>query len=232
MYGFLRNKFNQVTFFLLYLRACIVLLISNGFRKTLSIVTRYPGIVMMATFSCWTIGDSKISKCGNLFGKDEKIGISPVHTWMNFILTTGLAIFSFTKFILKETDPDGDIFYISISTSIFFGTLMALPILVTMILLLHGDHISCCLCCTCCTSNCKSNQYTLLNTANMQEELTIQEDTNQQSPFNKCCTCSYKRFSCFCVVLFIVLIFTSFYFMISMGIMYLLPFAYLVYSSH
>ena len=133
----------------------------------------------MATFSCWTVGPAKISKCGHLFGKDEQIGISPVHSWMNFILTTGLLIFHFIDLILF----------------IFFPT-MVLAILVTMIFLLHGDYILCCQCCSgcsCCTiSNCNNIQYTVLNTTTMEEEFPIQKTMNQPTPIpsNMCCICS------------------------------------------
>ena len=140
----------------------------------------------MATFSCWTIGPAKISKCGHLFEKNEKIGISPVHSWLNFILTTGIAIFSY---------------YNIHSYLFFFFPIMALAILVTMIFLLHGDYILCCKCCKCCScctiSNCNNNvQYTFLNTANMEEEFPVQETTNQPSPSpspsptNMSCICS------------------------------------------
>ena len=117
----------------------------------------------MATFSCWTIGPAKISKCGHdhLFDKDEKIWVSPVHSWLNFILTTGIAIYNFVDY----------------TTSIFFVPTIVLTILLTKIFLLHGDYI---LCCTCC--KCNNNlQYTVLNTANLEEEIPIQETTNQPS---------------------------------------------------
>ena len=135
----------------------------------------------MATFSCWTVGPAKISKCGHLFGKDEKIGISPVHSWMNFILTTGLII---SHFIDLPYWP------------LYFPTTV-LAILVTMIFLLHGDYILCCKCCSCCScctiSNCNNNvQYTVLNTTTMEEEFPIHETTNRPSPSptNMSCICS------------------------------------------
>ena len=170
------------------MQACIVLLISNGFRKTLSIISRYPGVIMIATFSCWTVGPANISKCGHLFGKDDKIGISPVHSWMNFILTTGIAIFSFIDMNMNTKNPKGEYYpclIFAISNSFMIAIILA--ILVTMIFLLHGDYISCCQ-----RSTCKSNQFTFLNTSNMQEEFPIQETSsiNQTSPTtNNCCSC-------------------------------------------
>ena len=183
----MHNKYKQGTRnFLFNLQACIVLLFSNGFRKTLSIISRYPGVIIIATFSCWTIGPANISKCGDLFGKDDKIGISPVHSWMNFILTTGIGIFSLIDMNMTTRNLNEEYYscwIFAISNSFFPA--ICLAILVTMIFLLHGDYISCCI------PNCKSNQYTFLNTANMQEEFPIQETSsmNQTSPTNNCCSC-------------------------------------------
>ena len=147
----------------------------------------------MATFSCWTIGPANISKCGQLFGKDDKIGISPVHSWMNFILTAGIGIFSFINMNMN-TRSLNESYYPCLIFAIFNSFIPAifLAILVTMIFLLHGDYISCCL----KRSTCKSNQFTFLNTTNMQEEFPIQETSsmNQTSPTNNCCVCSCTCF--------------------------------------
>ena len=161
----------------------------------------------MATFSCWTIGPANISKSGHLFGKDYKIGISPVHSWMNFILTTGIAIFNFTDFHLSSFSNshdsyDSDTICFTLLITDTFAPAMPLAILVTMIFLLHGDYISyiykcdriaCCYCSQ--ITNCNSNQFTFLNTETMEEEFPIQESssTNQTSPTNMCsCICSSK----------------------------------------
>ena len=143
----------------------------------------------MATFSCWTIGPANTSKCGHLFGKDDKIGISPVYSWMNFILTTGIGIFGFINMNMNT-----DLNYEYYSCLIFaipnsFSPAIFLAILVTMIFLLHGDVISRDQCSTCCIPNCKSNQFTFLNTENMNEEFPTQETSsmNQTSPTTNDC---------------------------------------------
>ena len=77
-----------------FLFAFIVLWISIGLWKTLNIISRYPGIIMIATFSCWTIGSANTKKLSQLFKSKEKIAISPVYTWMNFMITAGASIFN------------------------------------------------------------------------------------------------------------------------------------------
>ena len=68
-----------------------ILFISLGIRKTFILIIRYPGILILSTFTFWTIGPVKTSNC-----KDNRLRISYSLTWSNLIIsmimTTGFYV--------------------------------------------------------------------------------------------------------------------------------------------
>jgi hypothetical protein len=160
-----------------FLFAFIVLWISIGLWKTLNIISRYPGIIMIATFSCWTIGSPNTTKLSQLFKSTEKIAISPV--WMNFIITAGASIFN-TLFLM--TDSEVFLSQFPEFKCIFITYLPPVIIFIAITLLMGtytGKYSSSDYCC--CFGNCSNTQHTILNVTTMEEDIVIQETMNQST---------------------------------------------------
>jgi hypothetical protein len=196
----------------------VVLLTSIGLRKTLRLLTEYPGILCISMFSLWTIGPvskSESKSCCQLF-KQEKLGISAKFTWINFILSMVCSVVT-TLLLAFDLYSQGD----------YYGTIwiilapMIIILLITLVSLLHGDSLNKCCCfkwqyywCNCC-KNCVITKYTVLNLATMEEDSEMQEIMNKTPNFEeKESGGSHSRKHCInlsqcCMILLIILLVTS-----------------------
>ena len=189
----------------------MVLLTSIGIRKTLRLITQYPGVLFISMFSFWTIGpvcksDSK--SCCQLF-KQEKLGISTKFTWINFMLSMACSVV--TSLLIA---PYFLLIWIILAP-------MIIILLITLVSLLHGDSLNnfwCCFkwqyyWCVCC-KNCVTSKYSVLNL------VTMEEDAEMQEVMNKTKSGCHSRKHCFncCINLFmvflIVLLVLSVYFIV------------------
>ena len=189
----------------------MVLLAAIGLRKTFRLITQYPGIIFIATFTFWTIGPiskSKSKSCCQLF-KQEKLGISSKYTWINLALT--LVCLNVANLILGDYDS----VIISLGTQVIFQIVL----LITFVSLLYGDSLNnfwiCCLkqrfyWCGC--NNCVTTQYSVLNLSTMEEDSEMQEIMNKKTNFEEQEGGSHSRKHCgincsiFCMILLIVLL--------------------------
>ena len=138
---------------------------------------------MIATFSCWTIGSANTKKLSQLFKSKEKIGISLVYTWMNFIITAGASIFN-TLFLM--TDSEVFLSQFPEFKCIFITYLPPVIIFIAITLLMGtytGKYSSSDYCC--CLGNCSNTQHTILNVTTMEEDIVIQEMMNQSTNTDK-----------------------------------------------
>ena len=188
----------------------MVLLISIGIRKTLRLITQYPGILFISMFSFWTIGPvskSESKSCCQLF-KQEKLGISVKFTWINFILSIACS-FVTTLVIEFDLDLPKDFPIIWI-----YLTPMVIILLITLVSLLHGDSLNNCRCyckwkwgC----KNCVTTKYSVLNLVTMEEDAEMQEIMNKTPNFEEQENGSYSRKHCIncsqcCMILLIVML--------------------------
>ena len=165
----------------------MVLLTSIGVRKTLRLLTQYPGILCISMFSLWTIGPvskSESKSCCELF-KHKKLGISAKFTWINFILS--MVCSGVTSLLLASglySQADYDLIWIILAP-------MIIILLITLVSLLHGDSLNkCCrfkwqyYWCDCC-KNCVITKYSVLNLATMEEDSEMQEIMNKTPNFEE-----------------------------------------------
>ena len=69
-------------------QALTILVCTNGFRKGLSLFVKYPALVLMSTFSFWTVGSAdQQSKCCCPGSSRGKIMISYKNSWINVAIT-------------------------------------------------------------------------------------------------------------------------------------------------
>ena len=179
----------------------MVLLTAVGLRKTFRLIIQYPGIIFIAIFSFWTVGpvrkpESKI--CCQLF-KQEKLGISSKHTWINFSLSLGCSV---ATSVLLFFDQNVDKQNFILGWSVLVPMIMIL--LITLVSLLHGDSLNnfwcCCFqrqyyWCLCC-KNCVATKYSVLNLATMEEDTEMQEIMNKTPNFEEQENGSHSRKHC------------------------------------
>ena len=175
-----------------HFQALSVLIYAIGLQKTLKIIARYPGIILIAIFSFWTAGPvvTLQSNCSLVF-KNKTLGISTLYTWMNLIITLVFSILHYIVFVEDE-------FYL---TLLIFLILLYSIVLIILILIMHGDYITNCCCNSCCLcfKNCHITQYTVLDTSNMENDLKIQEEINQRMDVVDLKICSKSRKN-FCAI--------------------------------
>ena len=135
---------------------------------------KFPAIVLISTFTCWTIGPtSKISSCGfcRAFNcRSQKLAVSFGLTWANAFLTMSIGIIGMN---LKVPLQSG------ISSALLFWLLFSIGIIfLILIQFLNG-----CLCgCSpgCCSSCCKTKclpvkKLTFLDVKDMDFQLTKED---------------------------------------------------------
>jgi len=196
--------------------ALVVLLTSIGLGKTLRLITQYPGVLFISTFSLWTIAPvskSESKSCCQLF-KQEKLGISAKFTWINFILSMACSV---VTSLLLDFDPgfrtDFSVMWITLAP-------MIITLLITLISLLHGDSLK-----NCCCKNCVTTKYSVLNLVTMEEDLEMQEIMNKTPNLEEQENGSYSRKDCIncsqcCMILLIVLLPLSVLFAIAYGFLF------------
>ena len=179
----------------------MVLLTAIGLRKTFRLIIQYPGIIFIAIFSFWTVGPVRKSEskiCCQLF-KQEKLGISSKHTWINFSLSLGCSV---ATSVLLFFDQNVDKQNFILGWSVLVPMIMIL--LITLVSLLHGDSLNnfwcCCFqqqyhWCVCC-KNCVATKYSVLNLATMEEDTEMQEIMNKTPNFEEQENGSHSRKHC------------------------------------
>ena len=134
---------------------------------------------MIATFSCWTIGSPNTTKLSQLFKSKEKIAISPVYTWMNFIITAGASIFN-TLFLMTDSKALSQF----PEFKCIFITYLPPVIIFIMITLMMGTYsLSSDYCC--CLGNCSNTQHTILNVTTM-EMMNQSTNTDENTKMDRC----------------------------------------------
>ena len=186
-----------------------MLWIAIGLQKTISIIIRYPGILIVSIFSCWTVGPVKTSnsRCQNIFARTEIIGISPTHTWVNFAITVALSIYYGVSYYGR---------YIWVISLAFIIPMVIFILIPTFLCVLHGQYLTNYqrfLCCSnfwksCCCKDFHNTEYTILNTSTMEEDIAKQELINLPINFEEAGTgtgCLTKLFCGYLYFLFLVL---------------------------
>ena len=183
----------------------IVLWIAIGLQKTIDTITRYPGILIVSIFSCWTVGPVKTSN-----SRTKSIGISPTHTWVNLAITV---VFSISYGILFYPDRKREW---PILLALILPTVIYI-LITTFIFILHGQYLTnyqAILCCpnrfrSCCCKDFHNTEYTILNTSTMEEDIAKQKLINQPINFEesendcgtRCCTRLSYCYLCLLLVL-------------------------------
>ena len=93
-----------------------------GFKKALSTIYKFPAIVLMPTFSLWTIGSIRPSSCCKSQSETQiplsriqrKIQVSIVNTWINAAISAIFAIL-YVAFCTTFTYSSSKIFDIHFS---------------------------------------------------------------------------------------------------------------------
>ena len=67
-------------------KANFILFWAVGTKKSFEIILKYPCLIVISTFTTWTVGPLDSGACCNFF-KSKKIGLSYKFTWINIILT-------------------------------------------------------------------------------------------------------------------------------------------------
>ena len=187
-----------------------MLWIAIGLQKTISIIIRYPGILIVSIFSCWTVGPVKNSNssCQDIFARTESIGISPIHTWVNLAITVALSIYYGISYY-----PTYD-WWISLAFIIPTVVLILIP---TFLCVLHGQYLTNYqgfLCCSnfwksCCCKDFHNTEYTILNTSTMEEDITKQELINLPINFEEVGTGTRCLTTLLCGYLYFVIVLLS-----------------------
>ena len=185
-----------------------MLWIAIGLQKTISIIIRYPGILIVSIFSCWTVGPVKTSnsRCQNIFARTEIIGISPTHTWVNFAITVALSIYYGVSYYGR---------YIWVISLAFIIPMVIFILIPTFLCVLHGQYLTnyqdfLCfpnLCRSCCCKDYHNTEYTILNTSTMEEDIEKQNFINLPINFEevKTGTGCLTKLSC-CYIYFIIVL--------------------------
>ena len=198
---------------LFFFQQIIVLWIAIGLQKTISIIIRYPGILIVSIFSCWTVGPVKTSNssCQDIFTRTESIGISPIHTWVNLAITVALSIcYGISYYPTSRFDWDQWIF---MSLGNIISTVLCI-LIPTFLCILHGQYLTNYqgfLCCSnfwksCCCKDFHNTEYTILNTSTMEEDIAKQELINLPINFEEVGAGCLTKLSCCYLYFFIVLL--------------------------
>ena len=108
-------------------------------------MSRFPGLVVIPTFTMWTIGPLDSGVCGRFF-KSEKIGLSFPLTCINAVW----AIIEVTIMnIIEYKNEDLDTFIPAIV--IFCGVIYLLPLILLRFI---KGCCKCCKCHDCCSKHC------------------------------------------------------------------------------
>ena len=187
-----------------------------GLQKTIGIITRYPGILIVSIFSCWTVGPVKTSnsRFQDMFARTESIGISPTHTWVNLAITVAFSIsYGLFYYPNSRVHLDGAQWIISLGLIIPTVIYILIP---TFLCVLHGQYLInyqafLCFpnrCRSCCCKDFHNTEYTILNTSTMEEDIAKQEFINQPINFEEVGTGTgcLTKLSCCYLCFFIVLL--------------------------
>jgi len=82
------------------LLAMLVLMTTQGWKNTVNLIWRYPALILIPVFSCWTIGpvsESSTSNlcCGSCKTSDSTVGVSFTFTFVNFLITLSGSLFCY-----------------------------------------------------------------------------------------------------------------------------------------
>ena len=89
----------------------VIFIMSIGFKNTFKTLYRYPTLVILPIFSCWTFGPSgKLSGCS--LNQENKIILSIKHTWINFGLSLIMSLILITLADFQRNNIDVKIFFV------------------------------------------------------------------------------------------------------------------------
>ena len=143
---------------------------SIGFRKTQKTVVNFPALILTPAFSYWVFGPVEAFSCQTWCrGGNSRLGLSFLHSWINFIITvSGQLVFVILK------DPREALINFLVTSFPFhvFGAIF-------LILL---QFLQKCNCCTCCTTGCCESitQQTLLDVDNPLEKIEGKQTNNEE----------------------------------------------------
>ena len=152
-----------------------------GFRRSVSIIWKFPALLITPVFSHWTMGPINSSKqsCNFQICYGKKLGVSFFHTWINFLFSI---IVSNTS--LAQSITDGYGLQASPLKLRFIGLLVIIYYLPTTILLILIQTIDKCKKCCCsqwCITNCLPiTKRTILDPNKMDELIVYQENKFQE----------------------------------------------------
>ena len=151
-----------------------------GFRRSVSIIWKFPALLITPVFSLWTMGPINSSKqcCHWQIFKGKKLGVSYFHTWINFLFSIIVGIISTVQFATTQASPLklGMIGLLVIIVIIFY-----LPTTIFLILIQTIDKCKKCCCSQWCITNCLPiTNLTILDTDKMDELIVIQESQFQE----------------------------------------------------
>ena len=112
-------------------------------------MSRFPGLVVIPTFTIWTIGPLDSGVCGRFF-KSEKIGLSFPLTCINAVWAIIELIIMPIIYIIFIKHEDF-VIVIVIATAIFGGVIYLLPLILLRFI---KGCCKCCKCHDCCSKHC------------------------------------------------------------------------------
>jgi len=152
-----------------------------GFRRSASIVWKFPALLITPVFSLWTMGPINSSKqcCHWQIFKGKKLGVSYFHTWINFLFSVIVGIISIWQFVTKGfglQEPLILVHSLSLAVIIFY-----LPTTILLILIQTIDKCKKCCCSQLCITHCLPiTNHTILDPNKMDELIVIQESQFQE----------------------------------------------------
>ena len=144
-----------------------------GFRRSASIIWKFPALLITPVFSLWTMGPINSSKqcCHWQIFKGKKLGVSYFHTWINFLFSVIMCFISILYLAINEL-------YVF---QLFFYSKFYLLTIILLILIQTIDKCKKCCCSQWCITNCLPiTNRTILDTDKMDELIVIQESKFQE----------------------------------------------------
>ena len=160
-----------------FLQSVCVLCFTMGFRRSVSIIWKFPALLITPVFSLWTMGPINSSKqcCHWQIFKGKKLGVSYFHTWINIFFSIIVGIISFAQFVTKGYGLQGSPLISGIIVSLAI-IIFYLPTTIFLILIQTIDNCKKCCCSQWCITHCLPiTNRTILDTDKMDELIVIQE---------------------------------------------------------
>ena len=176
-------------------QAITVLCLALGSRSSISTIRDFPAIVLTPIITFWSIGPvSPTSASGcQMYSKNNLIGVSFWHTWMNLIISSIFGI-GYTLQFLDYTEPnfwygDGgktktifEIGFLDDPYQIGFQSVVILHLssIISLVILQFLDKCKKCCCISCKTHCFPITQVTVLDANNRVELIELQNIKHQE----------------------------------------------------